>query len=109
VTAAVIDLDSRRPGNHANTPLNRCDQPTVSTSCATLDCGGGLAYQSGRWHHVVGAGRICADPQPATCQHPTCHQTAELGQPCAAGHGHCCGCCWDLDDDLEGRQLWPTN
>jgi hypothetical protein len=103
VTAVVVDLAEHR--------LHRAAPAAVVTAvCVSLwrgsRCHGLLAYQGGRWLHI-GVG--CDDAQPATCQHPTCTQLAELDQPCAVDGEHCCGCCWIHADDLEGRQLWPTN
>jgi hypothetical protein len=114
VTAAVIDLAARRARHHVDAPLNRCDQPIVTSLCVTLTgagpCGVELAYQGGQWQHVNTGGRACTEPQPATCQHLMCNRTAEVDQPCAVGLKHCCGsCCWVHDDELEGHTLWPTS
>jgi hypothetical protein len=122
VTAVVIDLAQRRAARRPedeDAPLNRCDQPAIIAACVSLTvrghaeepCGGLLAYQDGRWWHVnTGPDfRCCPEAQAATCQHPACTQTAGFDQVCAAGGEHCCGCCWAYTDDLEGRQLWPTN
>lgn len=103
MTAVVVDLAGHRLLRHAPAAV-------VTAVCVSLwrggTCHGLLTYQAGQWQHT-GAG--CDDAQPATCQHPTCTELAELGQPCAAGEATCCGCCWIRGDDLEGRQLWPTN
>lgn len=110
----------------AGVPLNRCDAPIITAVCASLTvrgdveqtCGGLLAYQDGRWQHVnaclvcaAGGDRClphlsCCDPQPESCGHPSCTQPADIDQTCACWHMHCCGCCWELDDELAGRRMW---
>lgn len=102
MTAVVVDLAAYRTGLQADAVLAGV---CVSLAWHGGQCHGQLTYRAGRWEHI-GAG--CGEAQPATCQHGTCSQNAEVGQLCAAGAGHCCGCCWIRDDDLEGQQLWPT-
>lgn len=110
--------------------LNLCDEPTVSAVCETLvrrsghdqPCGGLLAYQGGAWQHVNACrdcvdsplpcpgdlGHVsCDDPQPSTCIHDGCTDTAEYEMQCTrGGEGECCGCCWVRNDELEGRRMW---
>jgi hypothetical protein len=109
-------------------PLNRCDAPTVTGVCASLvvrgeleeNCGGLLAYQLGAWQHVnmcsncytggvcpaPGGHRSCTDPEPETCDHSGCLQTADIDQECTRGYLFCCGCCWLLEDGRDGRRMW---
>lgn len=110
--------------------LNLCDQPIVSALCATpvrragseQPCGGLLAYQNGAWHHV-NACRDCFDtpqpcpgnlghvscpaPDPQVCMHRGCPEPADPVMQCTGGaSGECDGCCWVLDDHLQGRPMW---
>lgn len=96
-------------------PLTLCDQPIVTAVCAALTtgnngvvaCAGLLAYQYGAWRHVLGCGPTCPDPEPEICQHPTCTDVADIDVVCLRDRSFCCGCCAELDDQLEGRRLWP--
>jgi hypothetical protein len=108
----------------------------VSSNTSTLcQCGSLLAYVGGLWHHIDACPHCyargencegnhygpdvrrpwtlrearCAQPAPMVCAHATCRQVVELDIPCAqtwAGR-ECCGCCWNFNDDLESRKMWP--
>lgn len=128
--ARVAEPRAERATQSAVPVLNRCDQPVVSAVCAALagpdgdqyECGGLLAYQGGMWQHVNACldcydtdGTACRaehtwcdGPEPAQCAHHHCTRIADIGVDYAKGHDRCCGCCWELDDELEGRRLWPN-
>lgn len=116
----LIFLADRRPAR-----LSR--RAVISAICDTLignrRCLGLLAYENGRWVHAftcrpcAGGGLICDDPnlhrdcpepQPRQCAHPTCREPADPEQTCVTGdHAECDGCCWELDDQMEGaRRPW---
>lgn len=105
MTAVVIDLNSRRPATRASRTAQ------VAGICASLVlhgtrmCGAPLAYELGRWRHAT-ARPGCPEVQPALCEHG-CGEAADIDQHCAEGHPCCDGCCWERDDQLEGRRMWP--
>jgi hypothetical protein len=108
VSADIIDLNSRRPA--AATRSEPAEVVLVTAICASLvwdkPCGQPLAYQRGAWRHPR-TRHGCTEPQPAMCQHD-CGETADIDQRCGKWFTFCCGCCWEHEDQLEGRQLWPT-
>ena len=98
-----------------------CEEPNTSTVC---ECGGLLAYVTGRWQHVEACVDChdsdqpcrdshrhiaCVDPLPKTCAHGNCREEVSMVIECARGLANrtCCGCCWDMSDALEARRMWP--
>ncbi len=119
MSAQVIQLAGRRPPAEALS-LPRCEATPI-TMCV---CGGMLDYQCGLWCHVEACVECydspsrcpvrhqhaaCVDPEPVQCDHQLCPQQVELDLGCAYGGDprSCCGCCWQMSDDREGRRLWP--
>ncbi len=113
MTADVIDINTRRkvaPPAQDPAPARR-EVVLVTAICVALVwgdsvCGQPLGYQSGAWKHPR-TRHGCTSPEPAQCAHD-CGETADIDQQCGKGFAFCCGCCWEREDELEGRHLWPT-
>ena len=105
--------------------------PVASAICGTLVvragvdvlCGGLLTYEHGVWAHVdacltcydtpgacpsVFDHTDCPDPDPQQCDHGTCRGLVTLDVPCVTDsqQPQCCGCCWEIADELAARSPW---